>query len=96
MSSNQPDTVSENEKLKRQLLWKKVNDPDFTKPLNEQRKIYQRTSLGKAGVPMIPDDLIGGTSNKVAEGRMYRNLSINPLVPIGMVLTVGCLIGEYF
>lgn len=87
------EPTSEDEKIKRRLLWKKVTDPNYVEE-SEPKKLYQRSVLGKAGVPMIPQDLLGGSSNDVTENKVFRNMSINPLVPIGMVLTVGCLMGE--
>ncbi|CAD5227507.1 unnamed protein product [Bursaphelenchus xylophilus] len=79
---------------KQKMLWKMVNEPEFGKQKSPaRRQIYQNNSLGRAGVPMIPEDLLGGSSSNVNESKMYKKLTINPLVPIGMAATVGCLLG---
>ncbi|KAI6214353.1 HIG1 domain-containing protein [Aphelenchoides besseyi] len=94
MSVDSPADFASDEQLTRKLLWQKVNDPSFVETESRQkRQIYQSNSLNRAGVPMIPEDLIGGSTNRVTENKVFRNMSINPLVPIGMLATVGCLIG---
>jgi hypothetical protein len=85
---------SEEELIKRRLLWKKVSDPNFveqSKPQNERPKSF----IDKAVVPMIPSDLLAGSSSDVNENKTFRNMSLNPLVPIGMIATVACLIGKF-
>ncbi|KAI6176211.1 HIG1 domain-containing protein [Aphelenchoides bicaudatus] len=86
-------SVSDEEQIKRRLLWKKVTDPSFVEENKSTRKLYQRNALSKAGVPMLPEDLLRGSSSNVSESKMVKNMSINPLVPVGMIATVGCLIG---
>jgi hypothetical protein len=87
---------SEEEKIKRRLLWEKVNDPNFAKePTDNKKKIYQRNSLARSGVPMIHEDLLQGSSNNVSEHKITQKLLTNPLVPLGMLATVGCLIGRF-
>ncbi|KAI6187390.1 HIG1 domain-containing protein [Aphelenchoides besseyi] len=94
MSANLPADFDSDEQLKRKLLWEKVNDPSFVESESRQkRQIYQSNSLNRSGVPMIPEDLIGGSTNRVTENKVFRNMSINPLVPFGMLATVGCLVG---
>ncbi|CAD5221435.1 unnamed protein product [Bursaphelenchus okinawaensis] len=83
-----------NEVEKAKMVWKMVNEPNFAeKNKNQTKQLYQKNSLGRAGVPMIPEDLLGGSSENVNQGKLYGKLSINPLVPLGMGATVACLCG---
>ncbi|KAI6239547.1 HIG1 domain-containing protein [Aphelenchoides fujianensis] len=87
--------IDEQERLQRRLLWQKVNDPNFAEgEAPSKRKVYQGNSLGRAGVPMIPQEYLAGSSDAVTENKVFRSMSINPLVPVGMFVTVGCLIGH--
>jgi hypothetical protein len=87
------EPVSNEEQIKRRLLWKKVTDPNFVEE-SKPKKLYQRNSLSKAGVPMISEDLLRGSTNNVSENRIFNKLAINPLVPLGMLATVVCLLGK--
>ncbi|VDM45939.1 unnamed protein product [Toxocara canis] len=46
-------------------------------------------------VPMIPREYAHGVGDdgRIVEGSVWRNALNNPLVPLGMLATVGCLVG---
>ena len=100
MSTTEAPSSSGDSHIKRQLLWQKVKDSPATQPTEratlppQKQKIVYRG--GGIGVPLIPDDLIaaGGQQADGTTTKIYRNLTSNPFIPIGMVLTVGCLVGE--
>uniref|UniRef100_A0A914PYI7 HIG1 domain-containing protein n=1 Tax=Panagrolaimus davidi TaxID=227884 RepID=A0A914PYI7_9BILA len=44
-------------------------------------------------VPMLPADIMGGSEHSNFMNPLVKSALTNPFVPIGMVATVGCLIG---
>ncbi|CAI5448323.1 unnamed protein product [Caenorhabditis angaria] len=47
----------------------------------------------KANVPLIPQDMSAGSRNVSNTSSVLQKALNNPLVPIGMATTVGCLVG---
>uniref|UniRef100_A0A8R1DLK2 HIG1 domain-containing protein n=1 Tax=Caenorhabditis japonica TaxID=281687 RepID=A0A8R1DLK2_CAEJA len=47
----------------------------------------------RANVPLIPQDMSGGSRGQSASSTVLQKALNNPLVPIGMLTTVGCLVG---
>lgn len=80
---------------KQKLLWKMVNEPDYAEKNKHkiQAEIYNKKQ--KDGVPLIPQDLLRGSTEVTSDNKLIKKLSVNPLVPIGMAATVGCLIGKF-
>lgn len=46
-------------------------------------------------VPMIPSDMIGGSEKSHRMNPLVKHAMANPFVPVGMVATVGCLLGRF-
>ncbi|CAI2350640.1 unnamed protein product [Caenorhabditis sp. 36 PRJEB53466] len=47
----------------------------------------------RANVPLIPQDMSGGSRSQSATSTVLQKALNNPLVPLGMLTTVGCLVG---
>ncbi|CAL2039761.1 unnamed protein product [Caenorhabditis brenneri] len=47
----------------------------------------------RANVPLIPQDMSGGSRGQTAATTVLQKALNNPLVPLGMLATTGCLIG---
>uniref|UniRef100_A0A914Z3J0 HIG1 domain-containing protein n=1 Tax=Panagrolaimus superbus TaxID=310955 RepID=A0A914Z3J0_9BILA len=68
------------------MTWR-VEDHSNEKPQQKARRNFSEV------VPMIPSDLMGGSERSNLMNPLVRSALTNPLVPVGMVATVGCLIG---
>lgn len=47
----------------------------------------------RANVPLIPQDMSSGSRGQTASTTVLQKALNNPLVPLGMLATTGCLIG---
>ncbi|VDK57874.1 unnamed protein product [Anisakis simplex] len=58
-------------------------------------EVRRNDNLSFSAIPMIPREYVRGVGENgmVTEGSVWRNALNNPLVPLGMLATVGCLIG---
>lgn len=72
MASNNGTEDPSDERLKKRLLWEKVNDPKFIE--ESISKKGGRSSPEKATVPMISSDLLRGSTNDVSGNRVFNHL----------------------
>uniref|UniRef100_A0AC35TWJ9 HIG1 domain-containing protein n=1 Tax=Rhabditophanes sp. KR3021 TaxID=114890 RepID=A0AC35TWJ9_9BILA len=59
--------------------------------VTQKSSSHPKAPLGK--VPMIPSDLAGGTGAQDMLKTKFSKALNNPFVPLGMLSTVGCLLG---
>uniref|UniRef100_A0A0M3IS22 HIG1 domain-containing protein n=1 Tax=Ascaris lumbricoides TaxID=6252 RepID=A0A0M3IS22_ASCLU len=59
------------------------------------KEIRRNENASFNAVPMIPREYARGVGEggQLTEGSVWRNALNNPLVPLGMLATVGCLVG---
>ncbi|KIH57504.1 RNA polymerase Rpb5 domain protein [Ancylostoma duodenale] len=65
---------------------------DFTDHKQHMKWLVEREKYSST-VPMIPQDFSQGSPNKSLSSTVLQRAMGNPFVPIGMIATVGCLIG---
>ncbi|EFO83333.1 hypothetical protein CRE_07917 [Caenorhabditis remanei] len=58
-------------------------------------KWTQEKEAYRANIPMIPQDMSGGSRGQTAATTVLQKALNNPLVPLGMLATTGCLIGLF-
>ncbi|CAA92488.1 HIG1 domain-containing protein [Caenorhabditis elegans] len=56
-------------------------------------KWTQEREAYRASIPLIPQDMSGGSRGQTASTTALQKALNNPLVPLGMLATTGCLIG---
>ncbi|CAJ0601025.1 unnamed protein product [Cylicocyclus nassatus] len=64
---------------------------DFTD--HEQHMKWQVEKEKYSTVPLIPQDFSQGSNSSTISSTVLHRAMSNPFVPIGMIATVGCLIG---